>query len=297
MKPSKYHSNRQPYNWLVYNEKNEKSKLIFLKIPYRYIKIYINKIMGKSIYIDISKTRINWFYPVRLSPLYIAAIEYLKYRKKEKVVEVFESLRECYKIYNANELLGLEEYRIFSDQSHPIDAVFPWEKINDINERKKLRLENLRNENLRFGLDSFCYFGDINCSANKSYVEADRIINLISSIENNGFLEYNYFDPIRITILKKERELRYMLLSGNHRVAAVAAINDYYKNTNYKILVDVDTTVDIKNADKWFFVKKGLYPHDVAIICFEKVYNGILPKALKKWERIVVRRYGINVES
>src|SRR5690606_18151151 len=101
--------------------------------------------------------RVGRFYDLAsersVHPYVLASQRYLL-GKKDDVYEVLKKYSEKFKINNANESLGMEEYSVFPKDGNPLAVVYPWES-GDIKRKMRSRVEQVRKENKRYG-----YAGD-----------------------------------------------------------------------------------------------------------------------------------------
>lgn len=239
-----------------------------------------NSIVG---ILPINKARIGFFHSVNKNsvyPLYLAAVMLIEEKGKDEIFCFFENFRKKYQVNNANDWLGVS---VFPENSDVFDGYFPWENI-DPNKRKASRKENVRNENLEYGLDSYDFFGAINCSYKKSEVEMNRIYNIHNSIKENGFLwNKNVTKNISVVIFKKKNNYVFMVAGGNHRIAVMSALN--HKEVKCNIL----GVVDREDVYTWKFVKDGTYSVEEALFVFDRIYYSLLPEAFESWRKYIAK--------
>lgn len=270
-----------------YKEKDNKTNhinLIIRKIDHTKEPI-LNVRVGDTIKIGIDKIRIGWFHALDnncIHPYYLAAKLYIETNNREKVFELFEEFRKNYLINSVDELFGIERFYIFKNNYNIFESLLPWENI-DISTRGKSRHENIKNENLTNGINSYEYFGDKNCTLNKSKVEVKRICNLVDNIRKEGF-KTNNIEQITATILIKNDEWSCFINGGNHRVAVLSALG--YN----PISLQIYEIVDLSNIEKWKYVKNGLYSKKSAEFIFDNIFNAQIPSSFNNWKEKIIKK-------
>lgn len=103
-----------------------------------------------------------------------------------------------------------------------------------------------------------------------------RTIKTYESIKNNGYKPELFSDMsrkngyIRGVILKKEDEYRFIVLGGQHRVAALSCL-DYEE---VPVIFDTNMAiVDYKNINNWPVIRKGIYDLKDAQIIFNGFFE------------------------
>lgn len=233
--------------------------------------------------IPADKFRINWFHKAicnTINPLCLASSLYVKGVSFESLVDFFNDFRKIYRLSNANDLFGLED-SVFDHSESIFKSGFPWDET-DFDKVQVMREKNHRNENLVYGLNSYCYFGSENCSYQKAEVEAKRVSYLIDDINRNGYDFNKGSDHVTVNILKDGESYTALVGAGNHRVAALIAGFRYKKVS--AILNKIIDRSDVKN---WKHVKNGFYTKEQALQVFDAIMSGIPPKSFDKWKKYI----------
>lgn len=225
------------------------------------------------------KLRVHWFHKATgdsINPLCLASKLYVREKNFANLVALFDSFRDKYRLDSADDLLGLSE-SVFNASESIFKSGFPWDETG-FEDVQKMREENIRLENLVFGLDTYCYFGSEKCSYEKAEVEAKRVSYLIDDISENGYDFNKNEDCVKVIILKYKRNYAALVAGGNHRVAAL--ISGFgYKEVDAKLVKIVDRA----HVRSWKHVRNGTYSESQALQVFDAIMNGTLPKAFDKW--------------
>ncbi|MBT0812300.1 hypothetical protein KIH41_13525 [Litoribacter ruber] len=132
--------------------------------------------------------------------------------------------------------------------------------------------------------DGWIYYGPHDLSYGKN--EFDRLIKVYNSIKYNGYSSnLSKSDPVSGYFLKKGKEIRFVLLEGNHRVSALQALG--HKKVNVLIRKGHPAIVDYEKLHFWTKEEGGLYPSILLKQVFDNLFYGTgLDKA---------RRYRLNI--
>jgi hypothetical protein len=162
-----------------------------------------------------------------------------------------------------NDLLSLKKFR------DPQNAPMPWTPMNLINKKFK------NNQGDYGPKDRFSNYG---------IQRMERLIKIHNNINENGFNEEEYSDVgdhIKGIMLKNSNEYRFLVVNGNHRIAALSALG--YQKVMVRSCKKFPAIIDVENIKNWPCVKKGIYSETTAEKIFMHYFeqNG-LDKA-KNW--------------
>jgi hypothetical protein len=243
---------------------------------------------GKGIYlkikVNISKIRnIIYFDYVSYHPFVKTLRQYkknknLKYKDSElyKYYHKFNPQNLSQSMFETNEIKSLNKFT-------KMHMCHPWEK----------NIYKMKPEKGLLEADGCQHFGKV--SYRKGLLEFKRLITLYKKIKAKGYKKNKYVSGY---LLKRYNDYRIVLVSGNHRMAVMAALR--YKIIKMKII----NAIDINDIHNWTMVQTGLLKENEARKMFERYFcdNGknklerinvmnnkkmYQPEAsIKKWELI-----------
>ena len=245
----------------------------------REISYHLKPKLKALINLPTLKGRLGMFYELEksrsLHPYLLAASTYIEKRSQKDSFDLIKKYSELFTINNANENLGLEEYPVFPDSSSPFGYILPWEAGDPV-KKIKARLEQMKKENLRYGLSQISHLGSSNCCDRKILIETKRITELAESIMTSGY-KLTYKSPISANILIHDREYTWMPSSGNHRVAILSALG-------WNLLpVLINGFIRREEVSLWPAVRTGLYTEESALCVFDRIFQANPPASAKKW--------------
>lgn len=98
-----------------------------------------------------------------------------------------------------------------------------------------------------------------------------QFFELSSAMHSEGFwVRCNVEDPFRVWLLRRGKATRWLVYSGNHRIAAVAA------NGIYTVHAELQAVVDERDLRRWSNVANGSFTEDEALTIFENMWDGVL---------------------
>jgi hypothetical protein len=232
----------------------------------------------------ISKIRnIIYFDYVNYHPF----VKTLRQYKRNKNLKYENS--ELYKYYNNFNPQNLSQVMF---ETNEIESLRRYDKYNICHpwENNIIKIQGEKGLNINDGCQ---YFGKV--SRKKGILEFKRLITLYNKVKAKG---YNKKKKVSGYLLKRYNDYRIVLISGNHRMAVMAAL----KHVNIK--VKVRKIIDINDIYNWVMVQTGLLKTEEARKIFERYFydNGknklerinvmnnkkmYQPEAsIKKWELI-----------
>lgn len=181
---------------------------------------------------------------------------------------------------NAAAWLGLLNVQGLLDQP-PWAAVFPWRARSVASYRQAYEHAALA-ENQAVGRDVGIEDGWLFCgpvSDEKIRIEAERILHVLTSIQQTGYSRHNGSDgDVRATALVNERqEWRWLITAGNHRASAAAALG------MTSIPVRVNLVISRADAPYWKHVVEGLYSVDDALAVFDNIFDARPVSSTRAW--------------
>lgn len=227
------------------------------------------------------------FYPltgVTCHPFVLALKKASKVEEpQEHIFNTLKTYADLVTFYSANEYLGLGEEKIFPPDSHPFEFTYPWSALLP-EHRKNYFLTVRREENLRHGFDSGEFLETSSVSDEKIRVESKRLIELLWSIEKNGYSP-RYHDALNCFVLMKDGEWKWYVESGQHRASVLAALG--YQ----KIPAHVRQIVRREDARFWPAVQSGLFSERIALALFDKMFNLESRAVARDWVDHVRKTY------
>lgn len=144
----------------------------------------------------------------------------------------------------------------------------PWSH-RDVEERASYMSQIINIENSIFGgefltpSDGYGLHGPV--SYEKGELEYNRLIDLVDSIKKQGF-DRNKED-ISVEVLKKENEIRYVIVHGHHRAAVMAALGYDF------IPVIPLSLIEEKYVEHWPSVYKNIWTREEALAYFYHLFD------------------------
>lgn len=241
---------------------------------------YLKKLPFNLMELPLSRGVGLRFYPLSINtfhPFILALIN--KETGLDSKVHAFQILKkysELVNVRNANDFLGFSrEEGIFPQDSHPYEFTFPW-STKSPGEMKKNYIGYYSIENRKYGLNSDECLESVYVSTEKIQLEATRLINLLYSITNNGYVGKE-IDPIGGAVFVKGEEWKWFVEGGQHRAAVVTAMG------MEKVLVHVKRFVRREDVNIWPGVKTGIYSPHSALKLFDHMFEHKAPSSAKAW--------------
>lgn len=197
-------------------------------------------------------------------------------RHEEKIKQITATLSEYYNTFqpkNTQEWFGVSLKNPIWDNIPPWGSVLPW-RARSI-ESYQSAIENaIKKENFRDGFIKGIESGWPMCGPvqkPKIKVEAQRLLAIFQSIQENGYLRNNELDgDIKATALidKDEYTWKWLVTSGYHRACALSAMK--YSS----VPVRINNVIHVQHSHLWPHVQSGLYTETEAIEIFYSIFNG-----------------------
>lgn len=145
--------------------------------------------------------------------------------------------------------------------------VLPWEcSLSSFKTTWSRRLENIRNENRAWGLDSNVLLENAGTRLiEKAHVEAGRLISLISSIRADGFSVRPFIEAVALLDGGTKEVLRLLVKAGTHRALALT-----YLGASHIPLV-IRMSLDRTQLETCAGVESGLFTLDEARGIFDRL--------------------------
>jgi hypothetical protein len=159
----------------------------------------------------------------------------------------------------------------------PYAFAWPWESISVLDRAQK-RLARTEVENERRGARlplSHGYSGYGPVSEQKGTIEFLALARLVESIQHSGYVRTDQFDgDIRaVPLIDKAFSVRYLLRSGQHRAAVLAALGF----ERIPVVINFTRPVRADEVDYWPHVRDRLFTRDQALFLFDGIFAGYLP--------------------
>ncbi len=167
-----------------------------------------------------------------------------KYYECYQPQNLLEALFGKNKTDNDSDFLALTKYR------SPQNAPMPWTPMKMVTKSFK------RNSGDYGPKDKFSNYG---------IHRMRRLISIYGSIKENGFDEEKNSeigDHIKGILLKRNNEYKFLVVNGNHRIAALSALG--YQKVSVRSCKKFPSIIDIDNCPNWPCVKKGIYNENAA---------------------------------
>lgn len=164
----------------------------------------------------------------------------------------------------------LETYSPLLAHNHPWIDVLPDAALANL--CKIIDLENTwaGHSELTY-LDGYGLQGPV--SNKKGELEYDRLLGVVNSIQQHGYKRG--VDEITVQILKRGEDFRYLVFHGQHRVAAMAAIEQETIPATPLLIVDS------QYVEHWPQVYKGMWSQENAL----QYFNHLFDFDSKQWAR------------
>lgn len=189
-----------------------------------------------------------------------------------------------YSFYEAYQPKSIAEYLHLDQAENSVlnelpasGAFFPWQNRNP-KQRVAARVAEIEKDNKEHKSKLNTYHGDSfygPVSAEKGELEYNRLIKTYNSIAANGFkVDLKGMNNIGAMIMANDNEYRYLINPGQHRVAALSALN--YK----EITLQVNKNLIIRRteAKQWPGVINRYFTEAEALQVFDRVFAGQVPK-------------------
>src|SRR5690606_18181546 len=131
-------------------------------------------------------------------------------------------------------------------------------------------------ENDQYGIKSDESLEIDQASEEKIKMETERVINLVTSIKQNGY-DTQSNDPIGCIVLVHEDKWKWLVRGGQHRASVLAALG--YD----KIPVLVRRIVRREDVCYWPNVQSGIFTQKQALMVFDKLFAAEPPPVAKDW--------------
>ena len=157
----------------------------------------------------------------------------------------------------------------------PLEPFCSWPPVNDLLRwvwalNTSSAKSYLRHAKKRQQEEGWIYFGPHSPEYGKK--EFTRLISVYNSIEAKGYQsELTTKDPVNGYFLKNEDNLRFVLLQGNHRVAALNALG--YSDVDVVIRKGHPAVVDRKDLKKWTRDFGGIYSSYLVRVLFDTLFS------------------------
>ena len=174
-------------------------------------------------------------------------------------------------------LIGLDRTPAALAEAPPYMFLLPWNR-DTLEQRKSASRKGIWEENARWGdgnivADEGCVFhGPV--SARKGRIEFERLVSVFESIQKNGY-DLSMGRPVRVNILKRGKELRYLIMEGQHRVAAMCAVG----HATIPAVVGQAWVTDIDFVEFWPQVRDGIWSKKDA----ENYFNHLFDFDARTW--------------
>lgn len=93
----------------------------------------------------------------------------------------------------------------------------------------------------------------------------------------------NLEDPFRVWLLTRGKATRWLVYSGNHRIAAVAA------NGLQSVHAELQARVNEKDVAQWSNVANGSFTEGEALAIFDNLWNGVLNESTARMVALLPR--------
>jgi len=219
-------------------------------------------------------------YQLKVAISKIINVIYFDYKKYHPFVI---TLRQCKKLSNLRyeDSKLYEYYKKFNPQNlsqvmFETDEIESLKHIDKYNiclpwRSKIIKIKGEKGLSINHGCQ---YFGKV--SRDKGLLEFNRIIKLYNLIKKNG---YNKKKKIVGYLLKNDNDYRVIVISGNHRMAVLAAMGNRY----IRIKIRNKIPIELSFIEKWPLVEKNI----ITKIEAEKIFNRYFQSNGKnKFERI-----------
>ena len=235
---------------------------------------------GEFLYSDYKNNSISPYYQAARKVRIIDGID--GQSLKNEISKIFNKYAELVNITDANELIDLEGINNKHQKSESIwKWALPWESV-DIDKRAIKRIENIRYENKRYGLNSDLSLIQCGVGHKKIEVETERLLNVALSIIKKGYIT-DVDDMITVNVYTNDADYVWRVIGGMHRAAILAALGREF------IPVKVNTIIRRSDVSGWPGVVSGIYSKDSALKLFDNIFNAQSPSAFKAWQKWLLK--------
>jgi hypothetical protein len=142
--------------------------------------------------------------------------------------------------------------------------------------------KNNRKRGLNQSFAEAGYLGFGAMSAESVATESRRLLDLIHSIQKNGYQRHDGADgDVNTLILRSGGEFRWVVSKGGgHRAAVLAALN------TIQFPIRILQIVDREEVDFWPNVRSGIFTRAGALQYFDQLFTGTLPAVNREWENL-----------
>jgi hypothetical protein len=180
---------------------------------------------------------------------------------------------------SAADVLGLHEHDAPGLAGTPLQSwVFPWSELSIADTtimRNTCLVEEGLAERRKLSLsDGHTFYGPV--SQAKLDLETQRIAGLCQSFARIGFRP-SQREPIDVVALRSGRHFRWLVVQGQHRIAACAAFG--IESVEARIV----RIIRREDAEYWPHVASGTFEIDAAVKCFDRIFAGEAFPAAAPW--------------
>lgn len=212
----------------------------------------------------------------------------VRYASSGNIGDIEEVLGEFYATFRPSssaELLGIESSGAGTSKVSPFGSLEPWEGVSSARQARRGRRWAL-GEQGQHGVGAskvlgWRHFGPMDPKGVR--FEARRLRAVYDSIAANGYVRHDGPDgDIRVVVLEDESGvLRYCVVRGHHRAAALAALN--HADASVRINAYRVPRVRASDAQGWAAVVRKELSATVALAIFRRIHSGAKIPALDPW--------------
>jgi len=206
------------------------------------------------------------------NPFVDALIDGTKVYKESLLKEYFDGFQPK----NAAEALGdsfTPSFKLRNYKPYTARFLLPWTNMEYECAKKRIERitikENKEHGDILLGIDG----GDLlmgPVSEIKGSIELSRLLKVYQSIKDRGYIRKSDKDgDIKVIALKNGEEFRYVLLSGTHRAASVAAL--MFDKIPVKLMVH--KVIEKEDVSIWPQVKYGCWDKENASFYFDYLFK------------------------
>lgn len=195
---------------------------------------------------------------------------------------ILESYYKSFKPKSPTELLGIEEKRdnVLAELP-PIGAPvvwspeFPQRRVERV--RQSIRDHNQVKEGVRLGEEGgHPYFGPV--LPLKGELQFQRLTRVFESIKKSGFkFDKRGINNIEAICLTSGDSWKFFIVSGNHRVSALAALGYKYATVQLRRQEGIGGIVRREDVELWPVVMRGYLTKSEALDVFDRIFAGEQP--------------------
>ena len=249
---------------------------------------YLNNLPHTILSLPVSKANGLRFYRLTgntYHPFVLALKAPLDGKINEHVFSVLKKYSDTVNLRTANDYLGLGKgEEVFPNANHPYEYCYPWCPSQPDNTRDFL-INDIRNENRRYGFLSDESLDLPHVSARKISIEAKRLRKLVVSIQQRGFIQ-QIDDVVGGFVLVDGDRWRWYVQGGQHRAAVMAALG--YKD----IPVCIRKVIRREDVNFWPNVQTGIYTPQQALTVFDRLFRSAPPPVAQEWVEYVNQTFG-----